>query len=214
MGTSVNVFQQILDDREDRRTEEVDADDRWLRESAGVDPAERLLAWDRWLKRTLVQTLQWPTDTTRREKLVGQCAAEITIVARQLHGRGWLLDGDALARLTRAFLGPIAQAQRAGKVDDFWPYFRASVGRYVGAHAEEIQALSRRCGSDTASLNFSEALAGLGIRPGNPTRGPSMTELLAARADEITKAKEETLRSKLARARARQAACTRQGQLF
>jgi hypothetical protein len=116
-------------------------------------------------------------------------------------------------------LEPIAKAQKAQKVGDFWPYFRASVKRYVDANAEKIQALARRTGGDEGTRTFSEALAGLGIggagaaqagRPGR-ARGPSMTELLAERAGEVSASKAQTLRERTARARAKHAACKGDG---
>jgi hypothetical protein len=214
----MNVLQQLLDEREGRPVVQAEADDRWMRESAGIDPAERLLAWDRWLAGTLAKALQWPNDAARREKLIRQCAAEITGMAKQLRGRGWLLDGDALAKHVRALLAPIAVAQKAGKVGDFWPYFRASVGRYVGTNAEEIQAHARRSGADEGAQSFGAVLAGLGLAKNGPAnRGPSLTELLAQRAGEVAQAKAEGLREKTARARAKKAACkvhAGQGQLL
>lgn len=204
----MNVFGQYLDQRDDRRADTAAAEERWLREGAGVDPGERLLAWDRWLLATLEQSLAWPEEPVRRGKLLRQCASEITVVAKQLRGRGWLLDGKALAKHVRALLAPIAAAQEAGKIGDFWPYFRAAVGRYVGANAEEIQAHARRTASDEGAQSFGAVLAGLGIGSAGADRGPSMTELLATRAAEVAAAKAETLREKTARARARNAACT------
>jgi hypothetical protein len=198
----VNVLGQLLDERDDRRRDQAEADDRWMREGAGIDPAERLIAWDRWLVGTLEKTLQWPADPVRRAKLVRQCAAEITGLAKQLRGRGWLLDGDALAKHVRTMLAPIVAAQRAGKIGDFWPYFRASIGRYVGGNAEEIQAHARRTGADEGAQSFGAVLAGLGITDGARQRGPSLTELLAARAGEVAQAKRDTLREKLAQKRA------------
>jgi hypothetical protein len=197
----VNILQAHLDDREDRRQDEAEADRRWLTDRGGIDPAERLLKWDAWLSRTLRSTLQWPSSPAARERLIGQCMAEITTMVRHLAGRGWLLDGDALAAHVRTVLAPIATAQKAGKIGDFYPYFRAAVSRYVGANAEEIQAQARRTGADEGARTVGEILSTLRIR------GASMTSLLAQRSQEVAQAKAETLRAKQARARAQQAAC-------
>ncbi|QYM80247.1 hypothetical protein K0B96_06435 [Horticoccus luteus] len=203
----MDILGQYLDERDDQRRDQAEADERWMCERAGIDPAERLLAWDRWLVSTLQKALQWPADPVRRSKLVRQCAAEITGLAKQLRGRGWLLDGDALAKHVRGMLAPLAAAQRAGKIDDFWPYFRAAVGRYVGAHAEEIQAHARRTGADDGAQSFGAVLAGLGITAEARQRRPSLTELLADRAGEVAQVKRASLRDRTARARAREAAC-------
>lgn len=197
----MNILQAHLDDREGGRQASAEADRRWLSERGGIDPAERLQRWDAWLRATLFKSLAWPSDATAREKLIGQCAAQITTMVRQLAGRGWLLDGEALAAHVRAVLAPIAAAQKAGKIGDFYAYFRAAVARYVGANAEELQAEARRTGTDEAARTVGEILSGLRIR------GATMTQLLEQRAAEVTTAKAETLRQKQARARARQAAC-------
>lgn len=203
----MNILSQIMEDREERKAAQVAADERWLRESAGIDPAERLLRWDRWVISQLASMLTWPAEPAARDRLLRQCAAELTTVAKQLRGRGWLLDGAELAGHVRALLAPIAKAQKAGKVADFWPYFRHSVKVYVGANAEEIQALARRSGSDQGARSFADAIAGLGFGQQARSKGPSMTELLAVRAAEISQDKAETLRERTSRARARQRAC-------
>jgi hypothetical protein len=197
----VNVFSQLLDGRDDHQRESTDAETLWLRERAGIDPAERLQSWDRWLKRRLVAALVWPEAPVARERLLGQCAAEMTVLAKQLRGRGWLLDGKALAAHVDAVLAPIGKAQRAGKVGDFWPYFRAAVSRYVGANAEEIQHFARRSGADEGAQSIGAILGGLPV-----ARAASMVELLADRAAEVGAAKAETLRARQARLRAAEAA--------
>lgn len=176
----MNVLGQLLEDREDRRHSESAADDNWLRESAGVDPEERRELWRRWLRKTLEETLQWPGKADARDRLIGCCMAEITVLARQLRGRGWLLEGQALAVHVRALLAPIAKAQREGKIKDFWPYFGEAVSRYVGAHAEEIQAHARRTGADVGAQTMASALAVFGIGKGTASR-PSMTEIITDR---------------------------------
>lgn len=200
----MNVLGQVLDGREERRAAEAAAEEAWLRERAGVDAAERLASWDRWVRRVLAQTLVWPDDAARRARLVAQCAEELTVMVRQLRGRGWLLDGRALADHVEALLAPVAQAQRARKVGDFWPYFRAAVSRYVGAHAEELQQQARRTGADEGAQSIGAVLGGLSLLQRG--EAPSMVELLTTRAGEVAAAKAETLRARQARARAAEAA--------
>lgn len=192
----MSVFGRLVEDREDRIREEAGAEELWLRERAGIEPAERLQSWDRWLKRKLLAALVWPEAPAARERLLGQCAAEMTVLARQLRGRGWLLDGKALAAHIDAVLAPIGKAQRAGKVGDFWPYFRAAVSRYVGANAEEIQQFARRSGADEAVQSIGAILGGLRV-----VREASMVELLSDRAEEIATAKAESLRARQTRLR-------------
>ena len=175
----MNVFQSVADGRDDQARREAEADDRWLRERGGIDPEERRASFNRWVKGHLLKTLAWPEDRARREKLVGQCAAEITVMVRQLRGRGWLLDGAALADEVKACLAPIAAYQRAGKVEDFYAYFRTSVRRYVGVHAEDLQALARRTGGDEAAQSMAALLGGLGLARMAKPRAESMVEIVA-----------------------------------
>lgn len=201
----MNALGQFLDAREDRDREEQAADERWLREGADVDAAERLLSWDRWLADQLGQTLKWPADPAARARLIRQCAAEITVLVRQLRGRGWLLDGKALAAHVQALLGPIAKAQQAGKIGDFWPYFRAAVARYVGNHSDEIAAHARRTGANEGAQAIGTILGGLAV-----IRRTSMTELLTERAAEIATEKKEKLRDRQQRLRAQASAADSQ----
>lgn len=118
-----------------------------------------------------------------------------------------MLDGRKLAVRIEALLDVVGNYQRKGKVNDFWAYFGAAVDRYVGANAEEIQAEAMRAG-----VHVSQLLTAFGVhrRPGGeiqPEKVAPLPELIAQRADEVTKAKEATLREKLARKRAQQAAC-------
>lgn len=194
----MNVLDQFLSDRESGGREQRAADERWMIEGAGIEPAERLLLWDRWLVGLLTKSLQWPGDEAARVRLIRQCAAEITTLAKQLRGRGWLLDGRELAKHVQGLLEPIAKAQQAGKVGDFWPYFRAAVGRYVGNHSDEIAAHARRTGSNEGAQAIGALLGGLAV-----VRQASMTELLTERAGEIATAKKETLRDRQQRLRAK-----------
>lgn len=169
----MNWIARGMDERDELRRQQAEADAQWLRETAGIDPAARLLAWDAWLRAELARSLSWPKDEAKKARLIGQCAAEITNLSRQLRGRGWLLDGKALAVHVRELLGPIAAAQKAGKVREFWLYFKKAVGVYVGGHAEEISAHARRTGAHEGALSMGEALAGVSLTelfPGGPAK--------------------------------------------
>ena len=177
----MNPLQAHLDDREDRASDQAKAEDRWLRERAGIDdPEARRRSFNAWVKGLLVKMIPLPTDAARREKILGQCAAEITVMCRQLRGRGWLLDGHALAAEVKACVEPIAAYLHKGKVEDPFAYFRSSVRRYVGAHAEDLQGLARRSGRDEATTSIADALSGLGIGRTRASRAPSMVEIVSA----------------------------------
>jgi hypothetical protein len=182
----MNAIEHYLETREQRAADTAEADTRWQRERGGIDPAERLQKWDAWLRKTLAETLKWPASKPAATRLQCQCANEMTTMAKQLRGRGWLLDGDALAQHVRACLKPIAEQQRAGKVEDFWPYFRASVRRYVGGNAEEIQLHARRTGADEAAQSMNAIMAALNLGNAVKPKPESLTELITRRAAETS----------------------------
>ncbi|HEY0966971.1 MAG TPA: hypothetical protein VGD88_06250 [Opitutaceae bacterium] len=196
----MKVWETHLDARADSVSDQAEADTRWLSQHTGIDPAERLMKFDRWLRRQLLNRFIWPQDGAKREKLLRQCAAEMRTMFRDLHGRGWLLDGTALALEVSKLFDPIAKAQRAGKVGEFYPYFRAAVARYVGLNAEEIAAHARRTGSHHGTQSVGAILGALKVG------GASLTELLATRAEEVAVAKQETLRVRQARLRRQETA--------
>jgi hypothetical protein len=196
----MNVLQSIADTRHDRARQEAEADDRWLRERAGIDPEERRRSFQSWVKGLLVKSLPMPAEPARREKLLGQCAAEITVMCRQLRGRGWLLDGQALATEVKACLDPITAYLQRGKVEDPFAYFRSSVRRYVDAHAEDLQALARRSGRDEATQSMASALSAFGLGGAANPRETSIVEIVSAHKPA----------TQVKRGRPRKAACTDQ----
>lgn len=172
-------------------------------------PEERLQRFDAWVKGELAKRLDWAWAGDHKEKRIEQCRVYLERMVIALWRRGWMLEGKRLAARIEAMLDAVGSCQRAGKVEDFWPYFRASVDRYVGQNAEEIQREALAAGS-----HVSQALAA--VLAHRPSQGPSLPELVAQRAGEIAEAKEETLRKKQARlraqARAKQEACNADAQ--
>jgi len=163
-------------EREQSRARAAAAEERYLAERIGAtDRAERIRAWRSWAARKLETTFNhWPSDIAARQHAIGLCVAELEVIARHLYERAWLFDGAKLAAIATAALAPIAAAQRAGKIEAFFPYFRASVRRHVGLNAEELQHAARTSGSDGASA-IGDILANVigRIRP------PSIVEDLA-----------------------------------
>lgn len=187
-----------LDDRDQRR-ENAEADAPKARVDwalASADPAERLIAFDRWVREQIDKRLVWSEDDANKERRIFQCRTELEHMLTQLFSRGWLLDGKRLANHVTAVLDAVGAAQRKGAVKDFWPYFQAAVRRYVGANSEEIQAEAKRVGNAMAGV-----LGALGV-----TRNDSIIELVATRRSEIGEAK-KTLREKVSAARAAKASC-------
>jgi|GEM_PF-1112400 len=167
---------------------------------SGKTPEARLLAFDRWVRIELAERLEWAWAGAHKERRIEQCRIKLESVVLDLWRRGWMIDGHRLAARITELLNAAGKYQRAGKVADFWAYFGVACDRYVGANAEEIRDESMRAGAHVSQL-----LGALGIQAG--AKAPALPELIAQRADEIVKAKAETLREKLSRARARQAAC-------
>ena len=176
----MNVFQSYLDHRDEQAS-------RWMDHER--QPADRLVKFDRWVRQELASRLLWPSDPVKSSKLLEQCKIEVDGLVRQLWQRGWMLDGAALARHIITALDAIGAAQRAGKVEDFWPYYHAVMQRYVGSNAEEIQAEALRLGSSVAAVMKRVIMGGAGGAIKAPT---DMTSLVATR-------REETLREKVTR---------------
>ncbi len=147
---------------------QAEADQRWLEERGGIDPAKRLIEWEKWLRNQLRSRLKWPEDKTKREKLIDHCMAEITKMVRQIHGRGWLLDGKAL-------LGP----HRSRSMTRSRAALLALFPALGGQHAEEIQFNARQTGGDLGFTTIGSAIAGLGI---NGQKSAKMTELIVENA--------------------------------
>ncbi|MBI5770788.1 MAG: hypothetical protein HZA93_23630 [Verrucomicrobia bacterium] len=199
----MNTLGQFLDDRRAAgvaaaRQQARDGDVlAWL--NRGAPPEVRLLKFDAWVRGQLATRLDWTWAGAAKEKRIEQCRVYLERLVLDLWRRGWMLDGKRLAAHLEGVLDNIGAYQRAGKVADFWPYFRACVDRYVGANAEEIQYEARTVGAQMGQL-----ISALGI--GRSGDGSSLPELVAQRAAEVGKAKAETLREKLARQREREAA--------
>ena len=169
-------------DAQQRRDAAQAAEARLLREAGGASRAERLAAWREFAARQLIARFPMPEDPAARSKLVGQCTAQLEVIAKQLLDRGWLLDGELLARVVIDCLKPIAEQVRAGGVKDFYPYFKAAVARYVPVNAEQIQAAARRGGCD-ATRAMAEVLAGVIGR----IKAPSLVEVIADRPQQPCK---------------------------
>jgi hypothetical protein len=202
----MNVFDEFLADRERQPHDDERAAIAW--QVAGHRPEVRLLAFDRWIRLQLDKRLEWDWAGAQKERRIEQCRIALERVVLDLWRRGWMLDGKRLAARLTELLDAVGAYQRKGAVRDFWSYFSASIERYVGANAEEIQREAMSAGAHVGQL-----LGALGVKAG--PREPALPELLAQRAEEIAQAKAETLRAKQARERARQAACKAdaQGQL-
>ena len=195
----MNVFNEFLDERDEARSQQTDAELLvWLNQ--GVAPEVRLLKFDAWVGRQLAKRLDWTWAGDAKAKRIEQCRVYLERLVLDMWRRGWMLDGKRLAAHIETVLDAVGAYQRKGKVGEFWPYFRACVDRYVGANAEEIRAEAMRVGSHTGQL-----LAALAVN--RPAGGPSLPELVAQRTEEVQTAKAASLRDKLARQRARDAAC-------
>jgi hypothetical protein len=204
----MSVFNGFLQGREDDAVDLGSAvlPQRWM--TTGRPPEERLALFDAWVERQLVLHIDWTWAHPHQVKRIKQCRAELERLVLELWRRGWMLDGRRLGAHLVGVLERIGRYQRDGKVADFWPYFQATVRRYVGLNAEEIRQESLQVG---AHINLCvQTLT-------KPVSAPSLPELVAQRAQEAGAAKQETLREKLARQRRLQAernAAADQPQLF
>ena len=153
-----------LDREFQRREARVAREAHYLQQTAGIDRRKALLAWRAAAAKLLGETFNhWAKDPSRRTRQIGQCIGELEVMAEQLHDRGWLLSHDRLVDLARQAVAPVATAQAAGKIGDFWPYYRAAVRRFVPVNADEIQREARKAGADStrAAGDLMAALAGV-----------------------------------------------------
>lgn len=150
----------------------------FLRQSGGIDRREALSAWRAEAAVLLGSTFtHWASDPARRQRQIGQCI--------DLYDRGWLLKHETLMEMARQAIAPVAAAQVKGKIADFYPYFRASVRRFVPVHADEIQQQARREGAQPAG-DLMAALSGLIVpRPVSPVE--AIGERHAERVHEASK---------------------------
>jgi hypothetical protein len=202
----MNVFDAFLDTREANR--QAGHPDDWM--VTGSAPEERLLKFDAWARRQLSTRLQWPTDARKKARQIEQCRVRLERLVIELWRRGWCLDGQRLAKHILAAIDDIGAAQRAGRVKDFWPFYCRVIDSYVGINAEEIQTEAR---SLSGARSVGDILGPLVQR----LQAATLPDLIAQRRQEITQAKKDTLRSKIARHRALQAvsnADAQQPQLF
>ncbi len=183
-----DVFNAYLQTRAARHQDGRPADDWML---SVLAPEERLLRFDGWVRRQLQERLKWPGTERRQAKMIEQSRVKLERLVLDLWRRGWMLDGQRLAKHIQAALDDVGAAQYAGRVQDFWPFFCRVVDRYVGLNAEEIQAEAR---SIAGARPMSSILEGLQLGAKPAASGPTLPELVAQR-------REETLREKLSRRR-------------
>lgn len=136
---------------------------------------ERLEKFDRWLRHQLKQRIDWTWagDEIAQGRRREQARFHVEHLVRELWRRGWLLDGASLGKHLIAPLNIIGEYQKKGTIKEFWPYFCATIDRYVGVNSEEIQIEAKRIGATMAVLLSDLAQI-----------TPSLTELLALRANE------------------------------
>lgn len=162
-------------------------------------PEVRITAFDTWCRRELATRLDWTWAGAHQAKRIEQARIHLRQLVLALWRRGWELDGERLARRITDLLDAVGKAQRAGKVGSFWPYFSASVDRYVGANAEELREDAMQMGAHVGQV-FQTLVSGL-------PKAPSLPALIAQQ-------EQETLREKVSRARrAKAAQATEKAQL-
>ncbi len=197
----MNPFNSLLTQREERPEPGQRPNGEDTRSTADLwmdttrAPAERLVKFERWLRALLAKRLVWPTDPRKSEKQVNQCSQFVLAFVRDLERRGWLFDGKLLARIITEKIDAIARYQKAGEIDDLWPYFKRAMETYAGTAAEELRAQAM-----SAGCHISQIISGLKTLP----------EIEAARH-------KETLREQMAQQRRKDAAAAAekaQGALF
>lgn len=118
--------------------------DDWTDQTRPI--VDRMVRFEAWLRRQLVERLEWPASPTMRARQVGQCQTFVNGFLIDLNRRGWLFDGPKLAEIITSKLDDVAKRQKAGAVEDLWIYMRTVWTTYAGSCAEEFQRDSMRLG--------------------------------------------------------------------
>lgn len=176
----MSSFDGPIQIRDARRRAEAETEARLMMDRVGLDRTERLRAWRAWAAKHLLGAFNhWPADQAARDHAVGLCIGELEVIAKHLHDREWLFNAKRLAQIVEQAVAPIAAAQAAKKIDDFFPYFRSSIRRFVGMNAEQLQQAAKRDGVDGAAA-IGDILAGVLGR----VKTPSLVEDIAGRRAE------------------------------
>ena len=170
---------------------------QWMHQD--LAPEIRLLKFDSWVRVKLDRMIDWTWAGQDKPRRIEQCRLQLETLVLGLWRRGWLLDGPRLGAHIVAALADISGAQKAGRVKDFWPFFKAVSERYVGVNSEEIQAEAMSAGAAVADV-FTQL----------QKKTQSLPELMAQRRDETLRAKQSRHR----KAEATRAKETGQVQLF
>ena len=196
-------IQGFLEERDTRleQLRDLERRDSAARAWMNGDIAEevRLLRFDGWVRLELAARIDWSWAGESKARRIEQCRIELENLVLGLWRRGWMLDGKALAGHIRDALDDVRAAQKAGRVRDFWPFYKAVVGRYAGINSEEIRAEAMSAGAAISQV-FEQF----------KKRAPAMPELVAER-------REETIRERQTRHRqteSRKEAEKTQRQLF
>lgn len=201
----MSIFNAVLQDRDDSLASV--AANRQHAVDPNLSEAERLLKYDAWVRAQLAKRIDWTWAGAQRERRIEQCRICLEKMVLELWRRGWMLDGKKLGARIVLVLDAVAAQQKKQTLQDFWAYFQTSVKRYVGANAEELQDEALRAGS-----HIGQVLHMFGVKA--TPAGPTLPELIAARAGEVATAKAATLREKLSAARVREKADDAQARLF
>jgi hypothetical protein len=203
-------MQGFLVDRDDELAK---ARSLWVRDSAarawmqsGATIEQRLLRFDGWVRLELAARIDWTWAGEQQPRRIEQCRIELENLVLALFRRGWHLDGTRLAQHINDALDDVAAAQKAGRVRDFWPFFKSVVDRYVGINAEEIRTEAMSAGAHVGQV-FER------LQRAAP-KAPAMPELLAQRAQETLATRLQRQRALEARQKADKQANAGQAQLF
>ncbi|MBA4136727.1 MAG: hypothetical protein C0518_05365 [Opitutus sp.] len=152
-------------------------------------PEVRIVAFDVWCRRELAARLVWDWAGAQKPKRIEQARLYLRKIVLGLWNRGWELDGKRLADRLTDVLDAVGKAQRAGKVGSFWPYFSASVDRFVGQNAEELREDAMQMGAHVGQV-FQTLVAGLPATPSLPALiAQQETERLNDKAKRVTRQK-------------------------
>lgn len=143
--------------------------------NARTAPAERVVAFERWVYSRLAETLRWPGDAAAKARQIGQARGWVLQMVDDLARHGFLFRPRELCDEIESTLARVRARQDAGLVDDVYVYLRSCWQGYVRKQAERLRDVALSTGAHVSQVVTQAVVDGTRAE----RRPQSMVELLA-----------------------------------
>lgn len=124
--------------------------ERWADERTA--PAERVVAFERWVYARLAEVLRWPEGEALRARQIGQARGWVLQMVDDLHRHGFLFRPRELLDEIEHTLARVRTRQDAGLVDDLYAYLRACWQGYVRREADRLRDIAMSTGAHVSQV--------------------------------------------------------------